>query len=365
MNRLGKHFICLSPLALAISSTPALSHDSALPAYLPESHAPAGVMADHLHQQGEWMLGYRYLRETFSGLYSGSHKTTAAAAGHAGYSMVPTTMTMEMHMLDIMYAVSDSLTLMFMPQTMSMEMGMAMTGVSHDHHMGGMGEMSGMNGDGMGHDMDMHGSHSHGTSGTGDTVVAGLFRIVDNRGYKLHGTLGISAPTGDVDLKNADGTFVHYGMQLGTGTWDLMPSLTYTSGHNRLSWGAQANARLPMQEENDSGFSFGERYGATAWGAYRVADWMSISTRLGYTKQHDINGHYNGPHNHASPSDLQGNYGGEFVDAALGVNLVPQAGPFAGVRLGLEWTNSVSAHYNGYQLGRDDGLNMSLSYAFD
>ncbi|WP_051687281.1 hypothetical protein [Microbulbifer sp. HZ11] len=357
MNRFGKLFPCLPPLALAIGSMPALSHDSTLPVYLPESHAPAGIMADHLHRQGEWMLGYRYMRETFSGLYSGSQKTSTAAAGHAGYAMVPTGMTMEMHMLDIMYAVSDSLTLMFMPQTMSMDMTMAMTGTGHDH-TGGMDAMNAMGG--MNHDMTMHASHSH---GTGDTVFAGLFRLADTGNYKLHGTLGVSAPTGDVNLKNADGTYVHYGMQLGSGTWDLMPSLTYTGGHERLSWGAQTSARLPLQDENDSGFSFGERYGATAWSAYRLADWVSVSARLGYTKQHDINGHYNGPHNHASPSDLQGNYGGEFVDAALGANLVPQSGPFAGVRLGVEWTSSVSAHYNGYQLGRDDGLNMSLSYA--
>ncbi|WP_428819474.1 hypothetical protein [Microbulbifer sp. MCCC 1A16149] len=339
---------------LALTSLPALSHDNASPTYLPESHAPAGVMADHLHKQGEWMMGYRYMRQEFSGLYYGSGKTTAAAAAADGYSMVPTAMTMDMHMLDIMYAVNDSLTLMLMPQTMSMDMTMAMSG-------GGHGDMQ------MGMEMDtqmpMHGTYSHGTSGVGDTIVAGLFRLSDGPSHKLHGTFGISAPTGDVDKKNSNGTYVHYGMQLGSGTWDLMPAITYSGARERISWGAQASARLPMEEDNASGFQFGERYAATAWGTYRLQDWVSFSMRLGYTKQHDINGHYNGPHNHASPADLQANYGGEFVDVALGANLVPQRGRLAGVRLGLEWSSSVSAHFNGYQLGRDDGLNLSLSYA--
>ena len=356
-------FSLVATTATLLASAPVLAHDASSPAYLPESHAPAGVMSDHLHRHGEWMLGYRYLRSDFAGIRYGSRSASAAELAGAGFSMMPTEMTMEMHMLDIMYAVSDDLTLMLMPQTMSMDMTMAMTGGGHGD-MSGMDGMDGMDASNMDGDMAMHGSHSHGTSGTGDTVIAGLFRLADREGYKLHATLGLSAPTGAVDLKNADGTFVHYGMQLGSGTWDLMPSLTYTSGREKLSWGAQASARLPLEEENESGFRFGDRYAATAWSAYRVADWLSLSARLAYTRQQDINGHYNGPHKHASPSDLQANYGGEFVDAALGANLVAQTGVLAGVRLGLEWSSSVSAHYNGYQLGREDGLNLSLTYAY-
>ncbi|MCK7597838.1 transporter [Microbulbifer sp. CAU 1566] len=356
----------LSVALIVTSPMIAKAHDVESPSFLPEAHAPAGVMSDHLHKQGEWMVGYRFMRENFSGLYYGSEKVTGAELNAAGYSMQPSSMAMEMQMLDIMYAVSDNLTLMLMPQTMSMDMTMKMTEGSHMHGdmamdgMGAMGEMSTAEEA----EPAMHASHSHGTSGIGDTVIAGLFRLADTSGYKLHTTLGISAPTGDVDLKNADGTFTHYGMQLGSGTWDFMPSITYSGGRERLSWGAQASARLPMEDKNDSGFRFGERYAATAWSAYRLTNWLSLSSRLSYTKQLDINGHYNGPHNHSSPADLQKNYGGEFVDAAVGANMVPQGGALAGVRLGLEWSSRVSGHYNGYQLGRDDGLNMSLSYAF-
>ena len=30
---------------------------------------------------------------------------------------------------------------------------------------------------------------------------------------------------------------IHYGMQLGSGTWDLLPSVTYSGDHRRWSWG--------------------------------------------------------------------------------------------------------------------------------
>ncbi|MFC6977517.1 hypothetical protein [Microbulbifer taiwanensis] len=310
--------VCLAaPLVFAHDDTPN---------YLPEGHAPAGVMADHLHAKGEWMFGYHAMREEYSDVYSGSDKVGAMELGMAGYSMIPTGMTMDMHMLDIMYAVSDDLTLMLMPQYMTMDMSMEMIAGGHGH----MGDMHG--------DHKM-GGHRHDVSGVGDTVVGGLFRLADTRGYRLHATLGLSAPTGSVDEKNADGAFTHYGMQLGTGTWDLLPSITYTSALERLSWGAQLSARLPLEDENDSGFAFGERYGATAWSAYRLADWISLSARLQYAKEGDVDGHYNGPHNHSSPADLQGNYGGELLDYGLGVNLVGQQGALAG----CAWGSSGSA----------------------
>jgi hypothetical protein len=119
-----------------------------------------------------------------------------------------------------------------------------------------------------------------------------------------------------------------------------------------------------MEDKNDAGFTFGERYNATAWSAWRMSDWLSLSLRVMYEKEGNINGHYNGPHQHSSPRDLQANYGGEFLDYGLGLNMVAQRGPFAGIRLGLEWVGNLNGNYNGYQLGRSDGLMMTLGKAF-
>lgn len=336
---------------------------------VPESHAPAGVMADHTHKAGEVMTGYRYLRSEYSGLYAGSEVVGAHELAMAGYSMMPTGMTMEMTMLDIMYAPTDHLTLMLMPMYMSMDMDMTGTGMSHGMDHGGMQgmssipDMSGMD------DMDGHGhthtgGHSHGTSGWGDTVVSALYNWTPGGQHQLITTLGISLPTGSVDEKNADGTFVHYGMQLGSGTFDALPSITYTGYSGIVSWGAQVSAEIRLEDENDSGFAFGDKTMATVWGAVRVTDWLSFSGRVEWSDQDAISGHYNGPHNHSSPSDLQANYGGEFIDAGIGFNTVVTGGNFRGVRIGAEWITRVEEDYNGYQLGLDDGVNVSISYAF-
>ncbi len=347
------------PFFSVLMATPAFAHLNEV-THRPESHAPAGVMGDHLHKQGEWMLGIRTLSRDFSDLYQGSDKIAPQQAAEAGFSMYATEMRMDMIMLDIMYALNDNVTLMFMPQYMKMDMTMAATpGMMNEmHETDGMAEM-----DGMGEHSDHGMHHQHDVSGIGDTLIGALIRIAKNGNHSVHATLNISVPTGSVDERNADGTFVHYGMQLGSGTWDLHPGLTYTGYDNLLSWGAQLGTVLRLEDENDSGFAFGERYFATGWGAYRFADWGSTSLRLSYEKENKIRGHYNDTHNHSSPPDFQHNYGGEFVDAGIGLNVVPQTGALAGVRLGLEWVLPVRGHYNGIQLGRDTGWNLSLTYA--
>lgn len=335
-------------MVAALAAAPALGHDKV---FLPESHAPAGLMADHMHSEGEVMTGYRYLRSNYRGYYRGSDEVSVADLATAGFGMAAESMTMDMLMLDIMYAPTDWLTLMVMPMYMHMEMDMVATGGGHGHSMEGMAD-------------DMQAGHEHSVSGLGDTQVSALLRLAGHHNHQLIGTLGVSVPTGKVDRKNADGSFVHYGMQLGSGTWDLTSGITYSGRAGRLSWGAQANAVIRLEDENDSGFAFGDKYQASLWSAVRVADWMSLSGRVTWEDQDPIGGHYHSAHNHSAPEDFQENYGGEFVDAAAGANFVITGGNFAGLRLGLEWVTRISEDYNGYQLGLDDGLNASISYAF-
>ena len=324
--------------------------------FLPEAHAPAGIMGDHRHEGGEWMLGYRYMTRDFSGIHQGKDEIDLEEVAHEGFSMVATGMHMEMHMLDIMYAPSDRVTLMLMPSYMSMDMDMTTTPLE-----GGAGHMDMEAGHGADHGM---GGHSHSVSGIGDTSASALIGIAGEGTWKLHATLGISIPTGSVSRKTDEDLYTHYGMQPGSGTWDFLPGLTYSARQDAISWGAQISAVLRLENRNTSGFRFGNRYDASAWMAYRASPSVSLSVRLAYQREGIVDGHYDGPHNHASPQDRQPNYGGKFVDAGLGLNLVPQAGPLAGVRLGIEWLDSLDADYNGIQVGRQDSLNLSLGYAF-
>ena len=165
-----------------------------------------------------------------------------------------------------------------------------------------------------------------------------------------------------VEKKNSQGKLTHYDMQLGSGTWDFLPSITHTGYSGRLSWGGQLQYRTALEGRNESGYSLGDVFQVSAWAAWRLRAWMSLSSRINYSDSSRIDGAY--PNFMAtSPSDHTDNYGGEFTTFGIGANFAVQNGSFAGIRIGIEWEELIDEHYNGIQLGRSDRLNLNISYS--
>ena len=103
---------------------PASAHDEWTGAR-PDGHAPIGVMADHYHKKGEWMTSYRYMFMSMDGNRMGDDNLSTAQVAPGtgvGFPIVPIKMHMGMHMLGMMYAPSDRVTLMGMLNHTSMEM---------------------------------------------------------------------------------------------------------------------------------------------------------------------------------------------------------------------------------------------------
>jgi len=351
--RAASRSFALATLAL---STPVMAHDATDPSGpRADDHAPAGVMYDHMHKAGDVMIGLRLSRDWYDGaMRSGTEALTDTQLAAAGYGTGVQSMRMDMAMLDLMWAPSDTLTLMVMPQYMKMDMvmrGLPSTGGGHGGHGGGHAMMPGE-------------THAHSHEGWGDTIVSGLVRLKRGKAANIHATLGVSIPTGSVDARNANGTFLHYGMQTGSGTWDMLPSLTATGSAGRFGWGGQAAYVWRAENRNDSGYRLGDRFTGTAWGSYRFADGASVSLRGLYTHEGAIKGHYNGAHNHSSPPDLQPNYGGDRLELGFGLNLVATGGPLKGIRIGAEYLVPVHEKVNGIQLARRDGLQLNLGKAF-
>jgi hypothetical protein len=95
----------------------------------PDSHAPIGVMGDHIHEKGEWMLSFRTMTMSMQGNLQGTSSLSpeeivqTQANGFAGMPMqpanlrvVPVKMTMQMQMLGVMYAPTDRVTLTAIPK---------------------------------------------------------------------------------------------------------------------------------------------------------------------------------------------------------------------------------------------------------
>lgn len=350
--------------ALSAHAALSLSLDNPLPGDpVPTQHhshhaaIPAGVMAGHLlNRAGDMMLGYRFMhsRDGSEKLLRGARPASDAEVLQQGcapqlcYS-VPRRMTMRMHMLELMFAPTDHLTLMLMPQFVDMQM-----------------DVRGL----PGAPLPPAGSHvhnaEHSTGGLGDTSVYALLGLVDTPGQQLHVGLGLSIPTGEVGLTfrrshQLDPGLLDYGMQLGSGTWDLKPSLTFTGQQGRWGWGGQINATLRVQNENKSGYALGDMAQITAWGSYGLNDALAVTLRGVYTALGAIRGTFKEAHPQTGTMDFAGNYGGRYGDVGLGLNAVLGEG---GQHLSLEWLQPVSTRVKGYQLDRRGALALAWGYVF-
>lgn len=324
-------------------------------------HPAAGLMNEHTHDGGELMLGLRYTRSHYSGAnQSGTDTITDAGILAAGYFVRATRMTMDMVMLDIMYAPNDTITLMVMPHWMRHDM--TMTGIDPMNTGMDMG-----NGHGHGHHhagIPFGQTMRHSSEGIGDTLFSASYRLITTPAFKAHATLGVWAPTGKVDRTNPDGTFVHYMMQSGSGTWDIEPSVTLAGQQGAIGYGAQASYRWRSSAANDSGFAFGDRASATVWASYLASRDFSLTSRLTWEHEGQILGHYNAAHNHSTPADLQGNYGGDKVLAGFGANVALPVGGRDRPQIGLELGLPVYQNVNGIQLPEKSRISVSLSKTF-
>jgi hypothetical protein len=318
-----------------------------------DEHGPAGMMGEHVHKRGEVMIGVTWMHDEYGGLNkSGTRKVSDMAIAEAGFTARTRKMTMDMVMLHLMWAPTDRVTLTLMPSWMRMEMTMAGIGMPGHHGMGSGGH--GHHGPAPGETM------THSVSGIGDTEAGALLSLVRQPGFDAHAGLAVSIPTGSVSRRNHDGTFVHYGMQPGSGTWDVIPSLTLGGGGESWSWGAQARYRHRAESRNSSGFRFGHKLNSSVWLTRPLSPAAALTARLAYQIEGRVKGHYDGAHNHAAPPDRQENYGGKLLEAGFGGNLIVGGN----LRIGAEVTIPLHQDLNGFQTPKQFGASLNLSRMF-
>lgn len=306
-----------------------------------DTHAPIGVMGDHAHQAGELMLSYRYMRMEMDGNRDGGERVGNQAVLDQ-FMVTPTEMTMEMHMFGAMYAPTEWVTLMAMVPYVRMEM---------DHVTGG-----GMR-------------FTTRSEGIGDAKLTGMFPVFARGHHYLQMNVGLSFPTGSIDEKDAtpaDPTASNnlpYPMQLGSGTYDLRPSVTYVYQIDRWSWGNQL-AGVVRLGRNGNGYTLGDRFEATSWLAYTPAAWVSVSGRLAYSHWGNIDGRDDGLNPMMVPTARTDLREGERLDLMFGVNLHGHDGWLAGHRLAVEVGFPVHQYLDGPQLETDLLLTAGWQYAF-
>ncbi len=187
----------------------------------PDSHAPIGVMGEHGHKAGEMMLAYRFMTMDMRGLQSGTDAVETADV-LKDFMMVPTRMDMKGHLFGVMFAPHDKITLMGMInyQQRHMEMeGAHLHATGHHDHPVGMHEIS--------------------SAGISDVKLDSLLTLWKRHNVTFLGNVGVSFPTGSITQQADNGSILPYPMQLGSGSFEARPGVTFFGTHDNWSYGGQ------------------------------------------------------------------------------------------------------------------------------
>ena len=319
-----------------------------------DEHAPIGVMGDHTHNAGEVMFSYRYMNMYMKDNRDGTDDLSlneivtqeASPFGPPTLRVVPRTMRVEVHMLGVMWAPTDRVTLMGMFNYLEREM-------SHTTFMG----MAGSN---------VLGRFTTSTKGLGDTQLSALIKLGERHHSRWHATLGVSLPTGDFEetdqiltpMNTRLTVVLPYPMQLGSGTTDLITGLTYAGSKERWGWGGQWRSVFRLGE-NDNDYTLGDEHQLQGWVSYLVNEGLSLSARLSYRQRDNIDGmdrQIAAPVQTADPD----RHAYDRVDLSLGSNIVI---PNSNHRIGLEISRPVYQKLDGPQMKTDWHLTIGWQLA--
>lgn len=208
------------------------------------------------------------------------------------------------------------------------------------------------------------------SDGIGDTFVTGLYHLYGDRINKINIFFGMSVPTGSTTVTstafNNSGVYsikrAVYTLQLGTGTFDAMPGITYVGVIGRWTWGLSYRSRLPM-DTNNQGYRWGNYNEFDGWTGYRLLPGLGTSLRIVGTLQGNIDG-YDPQILGYGPCSNPLWFGGDFVDLLPGVSI---SGRYIGVpRLSMSTAVDLPLYQNlnGLHTARDYAVIISLKYKF-
>lgn len=226
-----------------------VSHESHAETPLVDGLQPPGIMLGH---SGKFMLAYDYLFESMDGNLDGTKKVSEAQVLNRFFA-APTDMTMQMHMFMGMYAVNNDLSLMVNAPYLVKKMS----------HVTQDGER-----------------FDEKTSGFGDVELRAHYRLYTqtNRHHQVLLNGGINLPTGSINERQ-NGLRLEYPMQLGSGTFSLVPGVTYLGrSDDGWGWGAEFIPTIRVGT-NDNDYRLGNQYRLNAWVIRQVADTLHVSLR--------------------------------------------------------------------------------------
>jgi hypothetical protein len=324
--------------------------------------SPAGVTVGMRHLKGMWMFSYNYMNMQMQGNQSGTSPVSNNAI-YNNYLMAGTKMNMDMHMLMGMYGITDRLTVMAMASYDVMNMSM----------VGLPGETMTMYPDGS---MTITPSTTSQamqskSSGWSDTKLLAQYAFYIHKGTSLTASAGVSIPTGSTqEMGTAEDMYLNrrlpYMMQLGSGTVDLLPGLTYLhSDNHNFEFSVQATSAIRTYN-NNVGYRLGNEFNLNAWAAYQLFGCLSPSVRVEGTNTGNIQGYDPELQERIiEPSGSSANYGGNVVNGYVGLSYYFKKVPVLNTsRVLVEYGIPLYQNLNGIQLSTKSTFNATWRLAF-
>lgn len=314
---------------------------------------PAGVMISHLHPKGESMFSYRYMSMENQGLQSGRSQIDEMDV-YNNYIMNSDKMRMDMHMLMMMYGITDRLTIMEMLNYNVNSMDMSML-TAHNHDISG--ESIQMN------DFTMK------TQGMGDAKIYLMYGLVKKIHHQLIVSGGCSLPMGSIQVLGKKDDFMYAGqrlpymMQLGSGTFDFLSSLNYTFQQRKMAFAFQLSSVI-RTSYNINNYVLGNGIGINTWYAYNWWNNFSNSIRFDISSMGKIQGRDKTVYSYNEIGSNTNNYGGQRINLFLGMAYNFNTGFIKNNRISLEYGLPLYQNINGIQLKAKSIFNVTWNYSF-
>lgn len=305
--------------------------------------SPSDVMFGHEHGKGKWKISYRYMSMMMEGKLKGSN-TVDDNFVFNNYIMSPQRMQMDMHMLMGMYGFTNKFSVMVMMNYASIKMDM----------LGLAGTTMQMDGRTMVMTANSTNMSSK-SSGLGDTKLYGVYALINHTIHHFFLSAGISIPTGSIMMKGSANDIMYanvrypYMMQLGSGSVDFMPAVTYLLKKNKTSASVEIGS-VVRPFNNSLNYHLGNEYKCTIWLAHKWFPWVSSSLRVEANSVESITGKDESLYETIEPSAFNNNYGGRNLNGFVGINFYVNKSFLKNNKFSVEYGLPVYQNVNGVQL---------------
>ena len=324
-------------------------------------HAPLGIMGDHLHKKGEWMFSFRFtemrMRDnlidgesaSIGEILSQTNPFSSMPGMPVNLSVVPTKMTMRMAMPGLMYAPNDNVTLMAMAMFSDKEMDLSVYQPMMNR--------------------DLLGSFKSSTNDLSNVSLTALVRGQESRKSRGHFHIGLEKSMNDSEKMGTVLTpmnmqmnmILPYGMQIADKSTRGIIGYTHVLDLNGFMWGNQVLFQKILEKDD---WAFGEKSIFNTWIQQSLTDNLSVSGRLYYEYQEDIQGRNSlilAPVQTANPE----NYGGKVLNFGFGFNVIGSIFDNSGKdRIAIELLMPVNQEKNGIQMKNRQTITVGYQRSF-